>query len=762
MNTERADGRFRLDEWTVDPAIDEIRSPSARQKLEPRTMRLLLCLAKAGTGVVSTEKLLDEVWQGVVVGPNSVYQAVSNLRRLLGDTDATPRLIATVPRKGYRLLVAPQWLDEGSGTAPDLEHEPTGVVETGTHSRRRSADRFWVTRHPWMSGIVLGLAGLALVAAGYRYFGGRADASPSIAVLPFVDLTPDGGQQAFGDGLAEELSNWLAQLPSMRVVARTSAFSFRGKEQDVRDIGKALSASHVLEGSIRRAGDRIRVTAQLIDAKSGYHVWSQSLDRPFSDVISIQDEIARAVAQALELRLSSVEVRRFGARTPEGARAFELYLLGRQANYERSPEGNAKALSFFQQAIELDPEFALAHAARSSTLLEQIAIMNADAGTILPEALAEAETALRFGPELPEPYAARAAVLAAREDHEGALKDLARALELNPNSLPALVAQGTLLRSLGRPREAVASAQRAVALDPIDWLRQADLCVAERDSGQYETAAQACARARELEGDGPWAKIDTAWLEFLQGRIDSAIGWLEQAEKFRPRDPWIVDTTVGWLQLLGLHDAAKRKRGPQPDLVSQGIDVYLNEGADALPAWLEGSGRKEPDSAIALFNLAWLHWLARDVDGARAYTLKAQSAPDFTPALIDGPDVLQLGRSAGVNLIAIARAQGRLDEAQVLSARVEASLDAAEKHGLRGPGLALTRAELAALAGRDDDAVALLREAYEAGWRGLVWIEHEPIWSRVRSRADYQALSKLINEDLARMRAALQPDPSLT
>lgn len=762
MNTERADGHFRLEEWTVDPAIDEIRSSSARQKLEPRTMRLLVCLAKAGTGVVSTEKLLDEVWQGVVVGPNSVYQAVSNLRRLLGDMEATPRLIATVPRKGYRLLVAPQWIAEEPVPAAPMSGALPPPPDAGASSRRRRADRNWVTRHPGLSVLVLGLLGFALFALGYRYFGAREAATPSIAVLPFVDLTPEGGQQVLGDGLAEELSNWLAQLPSMRVVARTSAFSFRGKEQDVRDIGRALSASHVLEGSIRRAGDRIRVTAQLIDARSGYHLWSQSLDRPFSDVISIQDQIARAVAQALELRLSSVEVKRFGARTPDGARAFELYLLGRQANYERSPEGNAKALSFFQQAIELDPDFALAHAARSGALMEQIAILNAEPTTVLPEALNEAETALRLGPELAEPYAARAAVLAAREDYEGALNDLARALDLNPNSIPALVEQGELLRGLGRAREAVSSAERAVALDPIDWLRHADLCVAMRDAGDYGAAAQACGRARELEGDGPWAKIDTAWLEYLQGRLDTAIGWLAKAESHRPRDPWIVNASAEWLQLLGLYDTAERELGSQPVLVQQGAQIFLKEGPVGLKTWLGKEEGTEPDSAIGLFNLAWLHWLARDIEEASDYSAKAQSAPDFTPDLIDGPDVLQLGRSAGVIQIAIAKALGRHAEAEALHARLEASITRLEKGGLRGPGFALTRAQLAALGGHDAEAVIQLRTAYDTGWRGLIWVDREPFWERVRSRNDYQALASRINEELARMRANLERDAPVT
>lgn len=755
MNTERADGRFRLAEWVVDPAIDEIGSPSARQKLEPRTMRLLLCLAKAGKGVVSTETLLDEVWQGVVVGPSSVYQAVSNLRRLLGDTDTTPRLIATVPRKGYRLLVAPEWLVEGSETQVTTDKPPDTSDSTGT--RRRHSDRNWATRHPWVSALILGIAGFVAVAMAYQYFAPRFEKTPSIAVLPFVDLTPGGGQQTFGDGLSEELSNWLAQLPSMRVVARTSAFSFRGRDRDVRDIGRELSASHVLEGSIRRAGDRIRVTAQLIDARSGYHVWSQSLDRPFSDVISIQDQIARAVAQALELRLSSVEVRRFGERTPEGARAFELYLLGREANYDRSPEGNAKALSFFGQAIELDPKFALAHAARALTLLDQIAILNATPVSVLESAREAASTSLALAPDLPEGHAAMAEVRSAANDRAGALKEIDRALELNPNSITVLVQRGELLRSEGRVREALATAQRAVALDPIDWLRHADLCVIGRDAGEYPLAEQACARARELEGEGPWSRMDSAWLEYSRGRLDKAVGWILQADKFRPDDPWIRGPAGDWLTLLGRTQEASRLSSPTPGSLDAGSRLYLERGAGELRAWLSGAAPAEGATSLELFNWAWLHLQAGEIQQAQKYAERAQAAPDFTPDFIDGVDALRLGGSAGPILLEIAVAQGKTKEAAVLRSRIEARIDALEAGGLRAFGLHMTRAEMAALTGQDAEAVSLLKDAFTAGWRGLAWIEREPPWTRIRGRSDYQALAAQIRADLAAQNAALPP-----
>ncbi|MGO9988672.1 MAG: winged helix-turn-helix domain-containing protein [Steroidobacteraceae bacterium] len=273
----------QIGNWLVNPALDTLCCGTETHKLEPRMMRLLLHLANAAGAVVSVDGLLSEVWTGVVVGPASVYQAVSQLRKLLGDVDPDPTYIATVPRRGYR-LVAP--VRRGAAEAMSLT---TDVVSFAPAARR------------WVAMVLGGVMLLAVILTGSLIWRpSPTEWSASIAVLPFIDLTAEKAEQPFCDGLTEELSNRLSQIPTLRVVARTSALAFRGKGEDVRRIGKALDTDHILEGSVRRSGNHMRVTVQLIDARNGYHLWSVNYDRAADDAINVQEDISRSVAAHLQ------------------------------------------------------------------------------------------------------------------------------------------------------------------------------------------------------------------------------------------------------------------------------------------------------------------------------------------------------------------------------------------------------------------------------------------------------------------------------
>jgi transcriptional activator of cad operon len=273
--------------WLVNPALDTLCRGTETHKIEPRMMRLLLYLANAAGAVVSVDRLLNEVWTGVVVGPASVYQAVSQLRKLLGDADPDPTYIATVPRRGYR-LIAP--VRRGAAEPISLT---TDIVSSFTPAAWR-----WV-------GMVLGVTLMAFILAGSSIWRpSPTEPSASIAVLPFIDLSAEKAEQSFCDGLTEELSNRLSQIPTLRVVARTSVIAFRGQGEDVRGIGKVLATDHILEGSVRRSGNHLRVTVQLIDARNGYHLWSANYDRAEDDAIAVQEDISRSVAEHLQAELA--------------------------------------------------------------------------------------------------------------------------------------------------------------------------------------------------------------------------------------------------------------------------------------------------------------------------------------------------------------------------------------------------------------------------------------------------------------------------
>jgi transcriptional activator of cad operon len=306
MPTGKPGEVVQVGDWFVNPALDTLYHGSETHKLEPRMMRLLVCLANSVGAVVSVDRLLTEVWTGVVVGPASVYQAVSQLRKLLGDVDPDPTYIATVPRKGYRLIAPVHRV-----TAEAILPTPAAVTPVPAPA---AGARRWMPKT--LGGVAL-LAFLLVGAAIWKQLPTDpqvAESSASIVVLPFVDLTPEKANQAFCDGLTEELSNRLSQIADLRVVARTSALAFRGQGEDVRTIGKALDTSHILEGSVRRSGNNMRVTVHLVDARNGYRLWSTNFDAAAEDAIRIQEDISQSVAENLQARLAIGKSRASGVR----------------------------------------------------------------------------------------------------------------------------------------------------------------------------------------------------------------------------------------------------------------------------------------------------------------------------------------------------------------------------------------------------------------------------------------------------------------
>jgi transcriptional activator of cad operon len=306
--------KLRIGEWRVDPALGQISRDGESTRLEARTMRLLLCLAEHAGQVVSIDDLLNEVWSGVIVSPDSVYQAVTSLRRVLGDDPKQPSYIATVPRLGYRMVARVEPWVEGTETPPEtsISHEKKESRNSGTPSARRSI-------FSWPIGVAL-LGGLALVAILVLLSRDRGRNTPtvsplaaqpqrSIAVLPFLDLTEGMKAEEFADGMTEELIDKLSKIPGLRVPTATSSFYFKGKQIPVAEIAKSLGVAYVLDGSVRKSGVWLRVDARLVRADSGYVVWSETYDQPLHNILMVQDDIASAVAKALKDSIGDQPVR---------------------------------------------------------------------------------------------------------------------------------------------------------------------------------------------------------------------------------------------------------------------------------------------------------------------------------------------------------------------------------------------------------------------------------------------------------------------
>jgi len=298
---------LQIGDWCVDPTSGQISRDGETARVEARTMRLLLCLAEHADHVVSIDDLLDRVWSEVIVTPDSVYQAVASLRRLLGDDPKQPTYIATVPRLGYRMVATVSlWEDRSvaltdSSRALDSE-EPIPASNDVATPRPRLRTGFMLA-----AGAALCLAFAVAfllrgkVATNHRSVppGSALQQQKSIAVLPFLDLTEGMNEEPFADGMTEELIDKFSKIPGLRVPSPTSSFYFKGKQIPVADIAKTLGVAYVLDGSVRKSGTRLRVAARLIRADNGYIVWSETYDRSFRDILMVQDDIAGEVTKAL-------------------------------------------------------------------------------------------------------------------------------------------------------------------------------------------------------------------------------------------------------------------------------------------------------------------------------------------------------------------------------------------------------------------------------------------------------------------------------
>jgi transcriptional activator of cad operon len=291
-----AGSTLQIGDWRVNPSSGQISRDGATVRVDERSMRLLVCLAEHAGHVVSIDDLLENAWAGVIVSPDSVYQAVTSLRRLLGDDSKQPTYIATVPRLGYRMVAKVSPWQEGVSS-------PT-LTAAGERSGARSGSLL-------AAGVGIAIA-LVLAVLIYGRFGNRTQASAaplaaqnSVAVLPFLDLTSESmDQEYFADGMTEELIDRLSKIPGLRVPPPTSSFYFKGRKAPVTEIAKALGVAYILDGSLRQAGPTLRVAARLVRADNGFVVWSETYDRQANDVLKAQDDVAGEVAKALEREFS--------------------------------------------------------------------------------------------------------------------------------------------------------------------------------------------------------------------------------------------------------------------------------------------------------------------------------------------------------------------------------------------------------------------------------------------------------------------------
>jgi TolB-like protein len=689
----------------------------------------------------------------------AVFQVVNGLFPALDMPPWTVSLAALLFLAGFPIAVILAWM---------FEMTPQGVKLVPRDRRRFGAGQFgWID---WLiGGVVVAVFAFAAFqlanlrgAVGERVASAIAGVPPrSVAVLPFVSFSELRGDGYFADGLTEELINSLAQSPELKVAGRTSSFYFKGRDQDLREVGRKLGVSHVVEGSVRRAGERLRVTAQLINVKDGFHLWSQTYDRNVDDALAIQTEVAEAVAGNLKAKL-------VGSEQPAAADNPDDYRAGLIARAQlRTQElGELRAARAAYAGLrERHPQDAAAHAGYA-----QATILLAQNFVALPfdqarrEAAAAIERALAADPRSPDAWLARGAferVLAIRSGdgshHRLALAALRKAYELAPRDPETMILLARQLVSEGQAAQAIGLLNAALATDPLSRTGQEVLADALAGEGRFDEARHAFEALMSLYPDyTSGATTFAQMLLFKQGRLDEVVRLLDDP-KLSGEDPLNALLLASSLANLGLTDQAKeamdRIKADSPARpIAHAAELQLaRRPADLLSYAMEQRNRTGDPI-----------WGSVEVVGATLigeYRAARAAIPATFPGVLKDPPDIAGYREMDVLLSATAL-QRTGSEAQARTI-LEAALHRVDGQPFLAADQLAVRAMLLAALGRRDEAIAAFERAARAGWRlridfdYFVPVEDYPFMAETARDPRFRKVAAQVDGDLARMREAV-------
>src|SRR5687768_16029915 len=464
---------YRVGELTLDAGRQEVRCGGKAVHVGALTYRVLLALIEAAPNVVTHDELATAVWDGRAVSNETISQRIKLLREAIGDDPHQPRYIELLRGRGYRLIppVMP--------VAPDK-----------------------AARRPTFLAIGIGaLSALVVAALLWRQSGlePAGEANPSIAVLPFTDMSPGHDQEYLADGIAAEILNLLSRSTPLKVIAQTSSFSFKGQNADVKMIAQKLNVSYVLEGSVRKSGGRIRINAHLVSASDGMQIWSDTYDRDIRDVLTLQREVAGSVAAALETNLIGNDRQVGAAPTQVKPDAFTAYLRGEQQLRKPSAASVAEAVRYFEKSIEIDPSFLPAYSSLGLIYVAEIVALSATVTENLPKLRALVDKARTIAPEESAVLLALRAQVARYEgDIDLAEQRFERAVDLDPSNL--LIAQEYAIFKLdqGFPDAALQILRQLIERDPLNLSLYARIWACHMDRGNAQAAIQATLHADQV------------------------------------------------------------------------------------------------------------------------------------------------------------------------------------------------------------------------------------------------------------------------
>jgi adenylate cyclase len=498
---------FRFGDFSLDSGERQLLRDGVEVILRPKTFETLLCLLERHDHLITKNELLDRVWPDTFVSESVLDHCISEIRKALEDDTRNPRYLKTIPRVGYKFMNAAE-----------------EVIPTGPETRPTT----------------------------------KAPPAGSIAVLPFTNISTDPDNEFFCDGLSEELINGLTKVSALRVVAHSSSFAFKGQNLDAREIGRQLNVAAILEGSVRRAGNRLRISTQLIDTAEGYHLWSEQYDRPVEDVFAIQDEISAVVLDTLKVEWLSQKGKDSARRPTGNMEAYDLYLRGRSFWHRRYEGFIQKAMESFEQAIRKDPHFALAYTGLADTYGSLGVWGWSPPNEVFPKAAALVRDALDIDDKLAEAHASQGFVHTFYDwNWELAEKEFQRAIDLNPGCAMIHLFNGHYLSIIGRMDEAIAEVRKAQNLDPMSPIVAANVGWTLFLASENDQAVEELQKVLEVDPHNPIAHFYLGYPFAHSGKFEEAIEMFQEAMRLTGGMPWSAES-IGWVYgLAGKRAKAK-------------------------------------------------------------------------------------------------------------------------------------------------------------------------------------------------------------
>jgi len=612
----------RFGTYEVSFQSGEVRKAGVRIRVQQQPLKLLEVLLEHPGEVVTREELRGRVWPNESFGDfdQAVNIAIAKLRSALGDSAENPRYIETLPKRGYRFIAEVSFVDtdgrirkpasaaeDGTGTERGQKLQANGlgvppVTEPGyplqgdgstIPARRRLRPTLRITI---AVAVALSLAILCVLLVRSR--GHRGAPIRSLAVLPLDNLSGDAAQNYFADGMTDELITDLAQISALRVISRTSVMVYKGARKPLPQIARELNVDAVVEGTVLRAGDQVRITAQLIDASTDKHLWSQSYEGQLRDTLALQDRVARAIAEQIQINLTPREQAALKSVRVVNPEAYESYLKGRYFWNKRTAEGLRVALAYFNQAIEEDPNYAQAYSGLADTyaLLGdwQYAVMTPTEAN--PKAKAAALKAVELDSALGEAHNSLAFALDGFDwDLDSGGKEFRRAIELNPGYATAHHWYAWHLALLGQYDQAIAEMKKAESLDPLSLIINADLAELLVLAHSYEESIRQSRKTIEMDPNFAMAHNQLAQAYLQQHKYEEAVAELQKAVQLSGGSPTCMANLARAYALSGQRSKAvkllselKARSTPGYSHASEVAAIYVSLGEmDEAMNWLE-------------------------------------------------------------------------------------------------------------------------------------------------------------------------------